>query len=228
MGFDFSSHQLFTAARDPRQLRTAAIVELRRILQEEGFREVADETEADRSFVVGPPELWIFIGDSAGSTEWADPAAFEALSRSLSELGPVVDILMSDSAVLHFCLYRNGQRVDKFGNGEFPWFWFKTEEDAAPFRGIAEAWADLLLQPDRVGDLRSKWVQGEAGQASDILESTAELFGWNSELAGLGYTTCDEQTEIKYSELLGTGGFDVGAFAELHFQEGKGNVDRNV
>jgi hypothetical protein len=219
MGADFSSHQFFAGTADLRQARRDLIDAVRRSLLESGFEEAPDEAQAERSFVVGPAGRWIFLGDSAGSTEWADPESFDALSVQLTALGPIVDVNMSDSAAVHFYLYRQGQLVDKFGNAEFPFYRFASEEAAAPYRGKPELWADLLLSPSSVEELRSAWVQ--EWRADEIYSTTARLLGWDQELAYVGYTFDYEGIPEKWDDFLGHR-VDLRAFDELHFRRGGG------
>lgn len=177
---------------------------------------MAEEEEADRSLVVGPAGRWLFIGDSAGSTETADPEGFDGLSCALSHLGAIVDVHMSDSAAVHFCLYRQGQMIDKFGNAKFPFYRFENEEEAAPFRGKPELWADLLVSPDRVDGLRSAWVQ--EWKACETLAETADLLGWDADLLGVGYTFDDEGLPTKYDEYFEDSEVQLDAFNEYHFK----------
>jgi hypothetical protein len=185
-------------------------------VRQQGFVDVAKEQEADRSLVIGSADRWIFSGDSAGSTEWSDSEAFKALSRFLSELGPVVDVLMSDDAAIHFYLYHQGQLIDKFGNAKFPFFRFDSEEEAAPYRGHPELWKDLLVNGNNVDALRTAWVQD--WRAREILAETGRLLGWNAELQWVGYTFDDEGLPIKYDEFLRHSGLDLNLFDEYHFK----------
>jgi hypothetical protein len=216
MGADFSNRWFFARNSDAASLRAAVINRLRISLHQAGFQEVAGEEEAERSLVVGPAGDWVFIGDSVGSTESADPEGFESLSDSLSMLGPVVDVQMSDSAIVHFHLHRQGGIVDKFGNGAFPCTSFATEQEAAPYRGLPELWTDLLVSPDAVDTLRSVWVP--EGRASEIVAETGRLLGWDPELLWVGYTFDDEGIPTKYDEFLRDEGVEVGAFNEYHFK----------
>jgi hypothetical protein len=216
MGADFSSRWFFAGVSDPPGSRTAVVDHLRRALHQAGFQEVAGEEDAERSLVVGPAGRWIFTGDSAGSTAWADPDGFAALSRALSALGPVVDVQMSDSAAVHFYLYRQGRLVDKFGNAAFPFNRFATEEEAAQYRGRLELWVDLLPSPDTVRALRSVWVQ--EWRASEILAETGQLLGWDPELLWVGYTFDDEGIPTRYDDFLRHSGIELEAFSEYHFK----------
>src|SRR4051794_22817076 len=99
MGFDISNRWVFAGDDGPR-CRAALIDRLHEYFEQSCHHQVADEAEADRSLVIGPAGRWIFIGDSAGSTEWADPEGFQALSLHLSVLAPVIEMAVSDSAVI--------------------------------------------------------------------------------------------------------------------------------
>jgi hypothetical protein len=217
MGADFSTHWFFVGNAEAFSIRTAVIAQLRQILRQSDYLEVEKEEDAERSLVVGPSERWIFIGDSAGSTETADPEGFHNLSQSLSYLGPVIDINMSDSAAVHFYLYRQGRQVDKFGNGAFPFFPFASEAEAKPYRSKPELWADLLRSPDTVNELRPAWVQ--EWKADAILSATSRLFGWNPVLSYVGYTFDDEGIPMKYDEFLHDSKVELSAFSEYHFKQ---------
>ena len=104
MGADYSNHWLFTGVPDARARPGEVIAVVARAFAELGLVEVATESSSDRSVVLAPAGRWVFIGDTAGTTDTADPEGFEALSRALSTLGPVVDINMSDSAIVHIHL----------------------------------------------------------------------------------------------------------------------------
>jgi hypothetical protein len=219
MGADFSNHRLFTGGADSDHLRSAAVEGVRRYFQSIDLEETADEDEAERSVVIGPAGRWIFIGDSAGSTECVDPDGFDALALALSALAPVVDAKMSDDAAIHFYLYRDGRLEDKFGNAAFPFYRFAGEEEAAPFRGRPELWADLLVDPGQVPALRAAWVQ--EWQAREILATTARLLGWEPALLWVGYTYDEEGIPIKYDEFLAGSDVDLSGFEELHFVQAR-------
>ena len=216
MGADFRNRWFFVGGAEPAGARAALVARLREAMNHAGFREVATEGDGDRSLVVGPAGRWVFIGDSAGSTEWADDERFDALTRAASALGTVVDVHMSDDASVHISLYRLGRRVDRFGNADFPFFAFRSEAEAAPFRGRPELWADLLLAPDTVGALRAAWVQGWG--AVEVLAETGRLFGWDPDLLWVGYTYDSDGVPTKYDEFLADTGVQVGAFDEYHFR----------
>ncbi len=216
MGADFSSRWFFAGDTDTVATRATVVECLRHALNHTGFQEVENEESADRSLVVGPAGRWVFIGDSAGSTMTANVEAFEALSREFSTLGSVVEIHMSDSATVHFYLYKHGHCVDRFGNAAFPFYRFKTEQEAAPYRGRPELWSGLLLSADTVAALQAVWVQD--WRASEILAETGELMGWEPELLWVGYTFDDEGIPTKYDEFLYGSGVALDAFNEYHFK----------
>ncbi len=167
--------------------------------------------------MVGPAGRWIFVGDTAGSNETADPDAFAALSTALSTVLPIVEVHMSDSAALHMHLYQSGSLIDQYGNAAFSFFKFKTLEEAAEFKGNPELWAEYLLAPDSVDQLRTIWVQDWG--ADSILADTAKLFGWDSQLCFLGYTLDEEGLGFKYDEYFRIQGQHWSGFSELYFHK---------
>jgi len=220
MGVDFSNHWLFLGGGGRGggavpATRASAEAALRRALGEMGLRDVTSEGEADRSIVVAPAGRWLFIGDTAGTTDTADPEGFEALSRALSTLAPVVDINMSDSAIMQVHLYRDGVHVDQFGNGTFPLYLFRDEAEAARYRGRPAAWADLLAPPYGADDLRSAWDQDDP--ADKLLDATGTFLGLHPELVRVGYTHDDEGLGVKYDEYLELNGITVSGLKEHHF-----------
>ena len=199
---------------------------LREALAQAGYHEVPREQDADRSLVVAPAGAWVFIGDSAGSTEAADREGFDPLSRAASTLAPVVAVKMSDDAAVHFELYRDGRLVDRFGNAAFPFYRFESEREADPYRGHPELWADLLTAAGTMAALRSAWVQH--WRAPEILVETGRLMGWDPELLWVGYTHDYEGLPEKYDEYLANSGISLDAFTEYHFRRVGDDADPRV
>jgi hypothetical protein len=216
MGADYSNHWVFVGNEDGITARTAAVAYLRQALQQAGHREVPSEQDAERSLVIGPAERWIFIGDSAGSTLWLDTEGFDTLGQALSIFAPVVDVKMSDSAAVHFYLYREGRLVDQFGNAAFPFYRFASEAEGAAYQGKPELWLDLLISADTVNALRSAWVQ--EWKASEILSATGRLLGWNPGLLWVGYTYDSDGIPTKYDDFLRYS-MDCSTFSEYHFKK---------
>ena len=212
MGFDFRNHHIFVGPQDPSIVRSAIIERIKQLPGEL----VENENEANRSIVVGPPTRWIFVGDSAGSTERFDGAAFDNLSREFSEIAPTVDFLFGDSSVVHIRLYEASVLIDQFGNGRFPIYRFRNEEQAAPFYGDVDRWQHLLLESRRPQELRRIWDQ--KGDATQIISETSALFGMNSELALAGYTIFNEADEIRYDAYLSEEVLRLGNFDEYHIK----------
>jgi hypothetical protein len=215
MGDDFSNRQCYVGDRVIVATRLRIQQTILDALTSSGYSEVASEAEATRSLVVGPAGGWVFVGDTTGSTEDSDPTAFVALSLALSKVLPVIDVHMSDTAAVHIHLYKAGALVDKYGNAAFPFFKFKTEAEAAEFKGHPELWAEYLIAPYTADDLRKVWVQDWGADA--ILSNTAKLFGWDLGLAFVGYTLDDEGLGIKYDEYLRLETPE--GFTELHFRK---------
>lgn len=210
MGFDYSNHHVFVGDANAADVRDAVVDCVRGIPMTRSSND-----DANRSIVVGPSERWIFVGDSAGSTEEADPKAFDALAIDLSSIAPTIDVKVSDTAIVHIFLYADGQLIDKFGNGSFPWFRFKTNEESTHYRGDVEKWSLLLHAPADATALRQTWSQD--GNADSIVRESARLFGIHPELIQVGYSIFDEQIEIKYDDWLDDGIFELGLFDEFHF-----------
>lgn len=100
-------------------------------------------------------------------------------------------------------------------NAAFPFFKFKTEEEAAEFKGHPELWTEYLIPLYTADDLRKVWVQDWGADA--ILSNTVKLFGWDLGLAFVGYTPDDEGLGIKYEEYLRLESPE--GFTELHFRK---------
>ena len=210
MGYDWSNLQVFAGGDNARSVR-ADIIEC---LSKAFPCRVTNEEEATRSIVVGPVGRWIFVGDTAGSTERADPIAFDDLAIELSKVSPTMSVKMSDSAVVHFLLHTHGHFVDKFGNGKFPCYRFKSVAEAAPFRGDIDKWAPYLITPELAQDLRAVWSQ--YGDAGSIVEDTGRLFGVDPHLIDVGYSIFDEADEIKYTDWLAEEPVELHMFDEYH------------
>jgi hypothetical protein len=225
MGDDFSNRQCYVGDQPVDRIRLHIIETIVNELKSTGYSEVELETEATRSLVIGPPARWIFIGDTTGSTEDSDPTAFTDLSLALSRVTPIIDVLMSDSSVVHLLLYNNGVLIDKYGNGTFPWNSFKTRVEAAQFKGNSELWAEYLVSPYSTDDLREVWYQvvgnspgiwREDRSATSILADTANILGWDPDLCFIGYTYDSEGIGIKYNKY--TDLKDRLGFTELYFR----------
>lgn len=211
MGFDYSNHHVFAGDGNASSTHDAIV----RCIQSLYERTTNSPDEADRSIVVGPADRWIFVGDSAGSTEDADPDAFDRLSKLLSFIAPTLSVKMSDSAIVHLLLYEQGQLIDKFGNGKFPWFYFQSVEESEPFRGNVQKWTRFLVQNTDADALRDIWMP--KGDATSIVVQTAALLGIRQELMQIGYSVFDESDEIKYSEWLEEEARQGLQFDEYHF-----------
>jgi hypothetical protein len=213
MGDDFNNRQVFADRGDPVRVRADLIALMKRSLLEQGYDVAATEKDADRSIVVGPAERWIWLGDSAGSTETLDGKAFRSLSLALSAFKPVVDVSMSDSVAVWFTLYLGGGIVDSFGT---PLLSFSDDKEANYWAGRPEFWRELLIASEQVDVLRFVWVQQSNGR--DILDATADLFGWNPHLVWFGYTLDTDQEPMRWDELRAAE-TPISAFEEFHFRK---------
>ena len=228
MGDDFSSMKVF-AARNPEDVRAEVVRDLPLYMATRGLGSADGERTSVRSIVVGPAGRWIHIGDTAGSTETADPEAFDSLASHLSTLAPVVSIKVSDSAAVHFELREGGALVDIFGNMRFPFYYFADEREAEPYSGHPEAWRHLLKDDGRLSMLREAWTQAsqgkvEQGDCDRILAETADLLGLDQDYLTVGYTHDMDGVALPYREYLSGIGASIEGFDELHFDLLEGRV----
>lgn len=125
---------------------------------------------------------------------------------------------MSDSAAIHLHLYKASSLIDTYGNAEFPFFKFKTEEEERKFQGKPELWAEFFLDARSVDKLRTIWTQDRG--AGSILYKTAELFGWNRNFCSVDYTLDMDGMGVKYNEYLDEVEDQIWTgFSELHLRE---------
>ena len=214
MGYDYSNIQIFgdVAAKHVHSEAT-------KLIRSELGDITPDEESAIRSLVVGPPNRWVFVGDSHGSTLTADGDSFTMLATKLSRISSTICVDMSDCAVVHFRLYEDGELVDKFGNGMFPCMNFANAEESLSFNGSVEKWTRFLRRPYDEAWLREAWSQ--ESNANSIVADTAELFGIHPDLISVGYSVFDEANEIKYNGWLNWSSSDFELFDEYHIQAPK-------
>jgi hypothetical protein len=74
MGADYSNHWFFPGASDAPARHPEVIAALARAFAELGLAEVATEADSDRSIVLAPAGRWLFMGDTAGTTQDEDPS----------------------------------------------------------------------------------------------------------------------------------------------------------
>jgi hypothetical protein len=196
MGYDYSSIHVFAGNLDPNTIRSRVAKRICDVIP----GRVSTDAEATRSVVVGPPDRWIFVGDTTSGTDDGDPAAFDSLVCELSTVAPTLSILMSDSACVHLYLRHHREPIDKFGTGKFPFFPFDSENEADSFRGVVQRWSSLTLETDGPNQLRSVW--DTKNNADNIVKSTAGILGIYPALAGCGFTIFNESEEIYYRDWL--------------------------
>jgi hypothetical protein len=223
MGADFSLHKIFIENNDPiievKKLKAA----IQKIMMDNNLDSVLNEEESDRSFVVIPEGRWIHIGDSYGSDSDGE-AGFNSLSKMISKLYPVIDIHMSDGAAIHFYQYKNLALIDKYGNMNFPFFWFKNDEESKPYEGKIDLWKNFLIDNKEDKRLRNTWTQSivdstnETKNADQILTETAALFGWQEPLYSTGYSHDMEGIPLKYDEYFKYFDIHFDELEEMHFK----------
>jgi hypothetical protein len=211
MGYDYGSIHIFAGTESSERIRSCIMQRICDLIPSR----VSTEIESTRSIVVGPPDRWIFVGDTASATEDGDPDGFDLLVKELSAIAPTLAIHMSDSACVHFYLYHQRELIDKFGTGKFPFFPFDSEDEAMSFRGIEQRWQPFTLNVDGPAQLRSVWDANH--DADGMVVSTANILGIDPELAGCGFTIFDESEEIYYRDWLEGDPILLKRFDELYF-----------
>jgi len=198
MGFDFTSLQVFAGA--DKSVRDAIINCIENISEQK----VSEEKLAGRCIVVGPPDRWIFVGDTAGSTEFYDKDLLNTLITSLSHIAPTVRIIMSDSCTINMTLHHNGQQVDKVGDGKLPFYKFENAKEAREYKIKPKKWIELLDSNINARELKRAWPKNKNSYKSSYmtLQQMATALGLNSNLSQTGYTYFDEVDEIKYTLTL--------------------------
>lgn len=195
MGDDFAALKLYRAEK--------AGVEswLAKHLLESGFQPCGAD-EATRSVVIGPPGEWLHVGDSVGICP-VQQEPFNALASGLSKMADTVAVVMSDSCVFALELWRQGTMADRYASGEFPFFHFKDEEAAAPFRGQAQEWT---FAPQK--ELQEAF-------ATRSLFTIANLLGWPLQTLMVGYTQDWDGMPVHWREIVREPHEE---FSELHFR----------
>lgn len=218
MGDDFSNRMLFAGDEPPGLFRERIIAFTDRFMRERGYLERAapyfDETFEGRALTFGPAGRWLFMGDTAGSTECSDREAWRALTEALSTQAPLADVLMSDSCCVHIQLWRDGVQEDVIGTGELP-FGGMTESARRELCGHPERWRDLLLEEVEFSDFEQRWDMEL--YCFDLIRTAIEMFGWPAGLAATGYSLDFDGIFSKYEPEE----FDLTEedFTELHWDD---------
>lgn len=194
MGFDFTSIHVFAGADDT--VRDAVINCIENISE----NRIDEEKLAGRCIVVGPSEKWVFVGDTAGSTEFYDKNLLSSLLISLSHTSPTVCITMSDSCTINMTLHHNGQEVDKVGDGKLPFYKFENPKEAHEYKIQPKKWINLLGKNLNAKELEKAWTKNKNSYAT--LRQMTTALGLNINLSQTGYTYFDEADEIKYTLAL--------------------------
>lgn len=193
MGSDYAWLRCWHPAPATEADRDAVLDDAAAALEARGY---APTTGDGRGLVAGLDGRWVQLGDQADSTEYQGafpPPAPAELAAALSRRGPAVRMVMSDDAVVHLELWRDGARVDRYGTMHLGWALFPDAEVDA-WRGAPAAWADLLAPGAEVAALAAAWeLTREPGgwkgrYAGAVLEATGEALGWDPELAQVGWS----------------------------------------
>lgn len=185
MGDDFRNRMIFLGDEDLDKHRASVIEVTRAFLATTGMRRVEDEDGSDRSVTFGPQARWLFMGDTAGSTECASLEQWRALSAVISEAFPIAEVIMSDSCCVHIELWRAGELVDRIGTGEMPWGQIK-EDTAEKLGGTIEHWRPFLVPEQGDEALAEGWHMNQ--QPFELIRRAITLFGWHPSLCCTGYS----------------------------------------
>ena len=184
-------------------------------LTKSGYVEVSGRREATRSIAVGPEGRWICLYDSAGNGDDADPTAFESLALHLSQVAPVVDIHMSDSAALQMLFYRSGRQVDQVADSLGIGHAWGSYEQRGEYQGNPEEWADVLIDRRQAPFLRHAWQENDSNR---MLAETASILGWHPLLCAVGYTIDYDGVPVYYKDHLKGEPVDTSVFVEHHYR----------
>ena len=182
MGQFFTNVQIHAGASSPATLRPMIAARLRKLMQAQGLREVADAAQATRSFdlVVGAGD-WLAVYDSA--TESQDDALLRGLAAGLSADGrDAIAILVHDGDVLQAWWYRDGAQIDALDS--WPGYFDGRMPVATPH--AFEAWRDLVAEGANVDDLSAAWRTDRVVGALPLLARIAAVLGMDPVLSALG------------------------------------------
>lgn len=214
MGDDFHSHHIRCSGLDRRAFRAALIDHLISELQATGYVGCPADAAPTRSFAVGPAAEWVTLVDSSENEgEPPDLEPFRALSPRLASLSPVIDVEISDTAIIYLTLFEPAQSPDRFANGRFPYYTFSSPTEAAPFRGTFNRWAQYAVRPDALAQ-----VLDQTASVREILSATSVAFNISEELLGAAYFIGYEGLSVHYSEHLVGSDVLLTDFADLHFK----------
>ncbi len=213
MGIDFANYQVFAGRSNAEVIYRDLLSQLPELMVKNGFQAVTQSEDVDRAIVIGPPDRWICVYDS--SVKGINPTSQKAeqLAVALSDFGPVVNIAMYDSSIVHFFLYQQGHKVDQFVSASSFYLWYmkKWQPQAgykeSDFYGQLERWSGFLLAPNDADALKLAWKQK---LPHDILQQTAKVVGWDSALCQGGYMVSDDgQFNFRYDEYFKSKQFKV-------------------
>ena len=109
------------------ETRARLLSQLRELAGRAGLVEATEGAEVTRTVIVGPPDPWIAVYDTATEVE---PSTVAALARALTQAteGPALAALVHDSSELFVFLYDAGKKLDELGG--------KKKGSAARWKGL--------------------------------------------------------------------------------------------
>jgi hypothetical protein len=194
MGASFTNVQVFTGGTPPGAAPGALAEALRAAARERGLVEGAAGEPADRTIIIAPagPGPWLAIYDQA--TERQDLQLLDDLAARAAHAldGFAVAVLVHDSDALELRLFDRGGRTDRYCNA--PEYCARVVPGAEPAgaEGHPERWRPLLRPGAEPAALRAAWDE-RALFAEQTLARTAELLGWDSGRASVGFDSLDRE-----------------------------------
>lgn len=216
MGSDYSYAKVYAGENKSKRVHHELLELLRAYLTGADLIETT-RALADRSLVVGPPDLWIHVGDSTATCGSGQAEEFKKLAYEISATFLVATVEVDDDAQVVISLLKHRRLLDFFSNGSS---WFSGLPPGEDSEGNPRIWADELGR-----DPESTWWLREYAWNKDhtvlqIVENTSRHFGWDLRLSHVGYTHDAEGIPRIYDEHL-HGRIDPDLFSELHFSKAK-------
>lgn len=216
--------------KNPQDLRRDLVGTIKRLMDQQGFNQVLTDASAERSFVLGPPERWLLLGDSADSLDSQRLSRTNAdrrsLSLSLSLKAPVIELCVSDDIWGALALFENGKEKATWQSGPYPFdLPGKLSSDSDDEANASRTgWTSYLAAGEALGDLERAFRSQESTRYEGSLAwRLADLFGWPVDLAEVGYTWNPEGVPVSYRQYVEHYPAFTGPrprladFVELHF-----------
>ncbi len=126
MGADFRNIKIFVNRESNLEKEKQILIDaLDKKMKQENFIEVNSEEESNWSYIlINDKSGWLHFGEIGMNNDR------DEFPKYISNMFPTIQIQVSDDAAVRFILYENGKIEDKYANMDFPFFAFKTREEA--------------------------------------------------------------------------------------------------